>query len=386
MKGAPAKEHLARRLDELGLGLDDLSVMAEVSVDVLKHDELEDELSFNELERVSDIIGIDLATYDPEEDEAPQANPHAALLLKASREFIDPESYVVVRRVAKAAHELTLITTTSTFDGWRAKFEQDAQYSEPVWKDGRRLAESLREQLGLGTEPIESMYALYDRLGVHLFEVVMDEHVAGFCMADAHHGVAVGVNVRGAGEWALPRRFTLAHELCHLVFDRYKMDDGSVHLFDPASRPSRGKRDVEVRADAFSIHFLVPESRLRIEWEATHEQPTPRRIAHIIDTFGVSFTALSHHLRNSGLLTPDELSTMDGRVPSDAGSRFDDLERHPGDDRVYSALPPLLRGPVVTHALAALSDGTISSSKAMELLGVDGDTLAELVVGSRAPS
>ena len=80
----------------------------------------------------------------------------------------------------------------------------------------------------------------------------------GVSIAGPHHRSAILVNGRyGANAGEAGRRFTLAHELCHLLFDRERGRPLAI-----ASGPW-APRAIEQRANAFAAMLLMPTSLLK---------------------------------------------------------------------------------------------------------------------------
>lgn len=94
------------------------------------------------------------------------------------------------------------------------------------------------------------------------------------------------------------QRFTIAHELCHLIVG----DDQGLHIDTDVydASPSGEKDPTEVRANAFASSFLMPETELRGAWGAGRiEASTFERLA--CDRL-VSPSALAYRLFNLGLI------------------------------------------------------------------------------------
>ena len=89
------------------------------------------------------------------------------------------------------------------------------------------------------------------------------------------------------------RRFTLAHEIGHHVFqDAYAVDDDVL---------TGG--DTERLINAFAIHLLLPRDSLERQWRELEGRDDHRRAAIILGARNrVSWTALCGHLVNVGLL------------------------------------------------------------------------------------
>ncbi len=95
--------------------------------------------------------------------------------------------------------------------------------------------------------------------------------------------------------WKSGLRFTLAHELCHLLHDRSYGNALAI-----ASGPW-APRDLERRANAFAAMLLMPEGLVNRHWKGG-AQPTAGDIASLARKLRVSYTAALFHLHNIGII------------------------------------------------------------------------------------
>lgn len=165
-------------------------------------------------------------------------------------------------------------------------------------RDGYDFAGDLLEDLG---EPSDAGFVdirdILQRLGIEVREThLATDTIRGVALAGEGLGPAILVNTASsynAGEAG--RRFTLAHELCHVVFDR-----GRARTVTIASGPWVAP-GIEKRANAFAAYFLMPARLMR-----TH-LPAARRVEHTdiktaADALHVSETALVEHAYNLDLI------------------------------------------------------------------------------------
>jgi Zn-dependent peptidase ImmA (M78 family) len=97
------------------------------------------------------------------------------------------------------------------------------------------------------------------------------------------------------------KRFTLAHELCHLILDREYGDELAI-----ASGPW-APLAIEQRAKAFAAAFLMPTWLLRDELaNANAAADDPETIRSVSTKLRVSVSSLVDRLYNLGELTSDE--------------------------------------------------------------------------------
>ena len=135
---------------------------------------------------------------------------------------------------------------------------------------GYKLAEDLRDRLGLGKQPVTSMRDLLaERLGVTVVWTGLSLQVAGATFSSADHvgnqfrGVVL--NSSGENEDVWTRRVTLARELGHALFDPDdKLRNISVHgHFADGLTEELSVDPVDQRADAFALAFLAPQDEVK---------------------------------------------------------------------------------------------------------------------------
>jgi Zn-dependent peptidase ImmA (M78 family) len=124
----------------------------------------------------------------------------------------------------------------------------------------------------------------------------LGNRIAGATVESAGHR-AIVVNLVGRNQNPFVRRSTLAHELCHLLFDPQQklrslrvdeyteLDEREDQLVDP----------VEQRANAFSVQLLAPQSSALQLYKAAADD----QLSRVMDHFGVSFTAARYQVWNA---------------------------------------------------------------------------------------
>lgn len=128
------------------------------------------------------------------------------------------------------------------------------------WQSGYQLARIVRDRLRVGTSGRIDVESVIKDLGVTIVDASLsDNSILGACVGTSRFSPIVILNsdceeVRGISG----RRVTLAHELCHLLFDRGHMQ--SLARFEGGAADS--DRLIEMRANAFAIELLVPMETL----------------------------------------------------------------------------------------------------------------------------
>jgi Zn-dependent peptidase ImmA (M78 family) len=167
------------------------------------------------------------------------------------------------------------------------------------WRQGYQLAEAFSDALRLSDEQPVDIEAVLDRLGVRVEELrLTDTTIRGLAILGPGHGPAMAVNRSFEdNERVEVRRFTLAHELAHLLFDR-----GFDRRVAVASGPW-APLDVEQRANAFAAYLLMPAALVngvvaRYEGVVASNEG----VRAIAEQLGTSVTATAWHLANLGFI------------------------------------------------------------------------------------
>jgi Zn-dependent peptidase ImmA (M78 family) len=164
-------------------------------------------------------------------------------------------------------------------------------------RQGRRLAERVREELSLGAHEIGDLAGLIERnFGVDVAVSPLGEDADGLCVHDERVALIVASSDFPDGHV----RFTLAHELGHhlLADPRHDIIDDTEHdLYDTADL-------LERRVNAFAAHLLMPATGVRetLAW-SSDGRVSERAIVALMQRFGVSLPALIHQLVELRLLT-----------------------------------------------------------------------------------
>jgi Zn-dependent peptidase ImmA (M78 family) len=195
------------------------------------------------------------------------------------------------------------------YGGPRARVDELASDApidtEEPWNQGYRLAESMLDDLGVDGQSGErvDIEAILKALGVRMDEFrLQDQSIRAVAIAGVDYGARVLLNQsHGANRYPTGKRFSLAHELCHLLYDRGLARD--VALPSGPWAP----RDVERRANAFAAMILMPPDRIRRVLEPSGGQAGSREsVLLVCRKLETSFTATVEHMYNLALLTDEE--------------------------------------------------------------------------------
>ncbi len=178
---------------------------------------------------------------------------------------------------------------------------------ETVYKDGYEKAVAFREALQIdpslplsGKHDLEGI--LLPKLGIAIQEFTLeDNEIDGLAIFVPGKSPLVGVNLTGkysSTRWG--RRMTLAHELCHLLYDL--SDEDSVGIVSNPWAPEL----LEKRANAFAAMLLMPREVLEAILPDSARQWTPEDLREAMKFLGVGRTALMNHLHNLGFISFSE--------------------------------------------------------------------------------
>lgn len=191
---------------------------------------------------------------------------------------------------------------------------------ERPWDRGYALAQDLHEALNgeYCNDNTVDVQRLFSDLGIHVTPVELnDTTIRAIALAGDGCGPMVAMNSRYKYQHSHPVRFTLAHELCHILHDRTH----GIRLA-LASGPW-APVDVEKRANAFAAMFLMPPELIRRVID--NEQislDTVESIWTVSKHLGVSFSAVVEHVCNLGFIneeTRDDLKQQAVQSSADKG-------------------------------------------------------------------
>ena len=165
-------------------------------------------------------------------------------------------------------------------------------------QDGEIFAAELLEDLSLPEpEPFTDVHAICERLQIDIHDArLQTDSIRGVAIAGDGFAPKILVNLRhpfNANESG--QRFTIAHEFCHVLFDRTRAKRVA-HTSGPWANPG-----IERRANAFAAYLLMPYDKLvaALEPDTAVDYESVERLAA---TLKVSLSALIEHLYNMDLI------------------------------------------------------------------------------------
>lgn len=211
-------------------------------------------------------------------------------------------------------------------------------------KDVELAAERLRSHWNLGThEPIPCLAEFLEERGIKVFSLDLPKSVSGLtCWVRRKTGSHVPVIVINAEDSGERQRFTLAHELGHIILN---------------VAPNLDEEKVSHR---FSGAFLMPASILRMEIGQNRHQLTTEELLFLKPFFGVSVQAMTYRCK--------DLEIINARTFQNLFKEFSDKGwRSPPYEEPHK-IPK--ENPCRFQRLCyrAIAEGAISIAKGAELL------------------
>ena len=221
---------------------------------------------------------------------------------------------------------------------------REAPYPTLDLADADRAARSVRFAWGLGLDPIPNLVELLEERGIKILSVRLTNVDGLMARVGRGNKPSVPVIVLNNQSWGERQRFTLAHELGHLLLE-----------VNP-------KLDGEKAAHRFAGAFLMPAESL---WAEIGKHRTSIGWAELFELkqlFGVSVQAIVYRCHDLGIF-PQKLYQSLYRQIAKQGWR------KPPYEEPY-AMDPERPFRFYRLCFRALAEGAVSEAKAAELLGL----------------
>lgn len=228
------------------------------------------------------------------------------------------------------------------------EWEQPRSAPHPVSeiRDAEDAARSVREDWGLGNDPIPQLAELLEERGIKVLSLDLEDVDGLAAKVRRKDRDAARVIVIKRSTWSERKRFNLAHELGHMVIAPV------------------GGVDEEKAAHRFAGAFLMPADVLRAEVGAHRSSISIGELVELKKRFGVSVQALAYRCKDLGIISQASCARL-FKIFKDRGWRSAPYEE-PG------SMKPELEEPRRFERLCyrALAEGVIAESRAAELLGI----------------
>jgi len=242
----------------------------------------------------------------------------------------------------------------------------DRPWNAPVGKafamtridNAEQAAEELRQRWKLGIDPIPSMAELLEDKGIKVIALDLPENVSGskaFVCRKGHKDVPViVVNQKHNGE---RQRFTLAHELAHLVLDFSGL----------------GNAEHEKAADRFAGAFLMDKDMMTRLLGVHRTSISIGELAELKLVFKVSIASLVVRCAQLGILAKTDYGRLWGKIKDMGWNSQLSSEPH----RLPAETPQRME----RLCLRAVAENAISEARAAELLNISARELDRRLLG-----
>lgn len=244
----------------------------------------------------------------------------------------------------QAERWLELANLWSNFPISKFKIEMDIPFVNKI-EDIESIANDLRAYWKLGTNPIPNLIDLLESKGILVLVTDVISEQDGNCF----DGLQATINdmpiiVVGSGWTGDRQRFTLAHELGHLILHG-KLSE---HI------------DEEKACHRFASAFLIPAEELKQIFGSQRKNVSPRELGFIKHEFGISMSACLYRLKDLGVITESKHRQYMFHFSKNGWRKKEPGEPYPIETTYLF--------PQLVHR--AISENIISESKGAELLKI----------------
>ena len=206
-----------------------------------------------------------------------------------------------------------------------ANLVADRQYN-PLgvpYQDGYRFADELLEDVAMPDNNFVDVQAMCSRLGIDIHETTLEtDSIRGIAVAGDGFSPRIAINrTHHFNSNDSGKRFTIAHELCHVLFDRTRARRVAHASSGPWAAPG-----IEQRANAFAAYLLMPRT-LVLEHLPDANRIERSDIQRLARSLKVNESALLRHLRNLGFIDTGESERLldglarDGSLPGSVAGK-----------------------------------------------------------------
>lgn len=177
------------------------------------------------------------------------------------------------------------------------------------YEEGYDLADDILEKLDIHEDAsFVDIYTILRKLEIHIEEKVLKtDSIRGVAIAGDGYRPSIFINeTSNYNRSEEGRRFTLAHEFCHILFDRSRAKR-IAHTSGAWAQPG-----VEKRANAFAAMFLMPRDAVRRC--INDKDPDIQVVERVAEQLRVGISALIEHLYNMNMIDEWRRDTLRGQV------------------------------------------------------------------------
>lgn len=222
---------------------------------------------------------------------------------------------------------------------------QGLPYRVEEFAEAEAAAMRLRAAWNLGSDPIPDLTEFLEERGIKVIPIKLGERVSGLmCVARRSKGADVPVIIVNQDDTGERQRFTVAHELAHLVLE------------------TRDGPKAEKLAHRLASAFLMPAEILWREVGKHRESISIGELLELKALFKTSIQAITYRLKDLQIIGEPLLKSL-----------FEEYVRRGWRNPPYAepgAIPPEKPERFTRLCYRAVSEGAISEAKGAELLGV----------------
>lgn len=213
-------------------------------------------------------------------------------------------------------------------------------------RDAEAASSKVREDWKLGTDPIPSLAEFLEDRGIKVILTKLLGSIAGMtCFIHRKNMKRIPVIIINSATTGERQRFTLAHELAHLILDIKKND-----------------LKLEQVCDRFSSSFLMPD---RVLWATLGKHRNSISVGELVSLkkiFGVSVQALAYRCKDLEIISQSTYKAL-----------YTEFSHRGWLKPPYAE--PFFAAPEEPHrfqrlCFRALAEGTVSKATAADLLGI----------------
>lgn len=221
-------------------------------------------------------------------------------------------------------------------------------------EDLENLADDFRNQWALGLDPLPDLIDVFEEHGIKVFEIDNNQYskIDGLYACVNDMPVIVVGNHRPGDR----QRFTLAHELGHLLLDN-RIADGM---------------DIEISCNRFAGAFLLPKKSL-IKILGEHRNSIePRELSLLKQEFGISMTAILHRAEDIGIISNNLYRQLRavfnerGWSKQEPGTQYPKEKTHLFEQMIFRAIAEEYIGESKAAELMNMSLESFRALRAME--------------------
>ncbi|MBN2493253.1 MAG: ImmA/IrrE family metallo-endopeptidase [Deltaproteobacteria bacterium] len=336
----------------------------------------------------SDLYGIELERLWTQDVEQSDSETLRLLFLRKQGPALAGRTRAAIARASLIARQFVelggLLGAPSSYARLRESYRHEGEYQglgQP-WEIGEELGLRLRGDLELGREPVRSIRQLAEgQLGVLIISAnIRSSDVAACSFSNERTGPVVVLNTAGENSRPWRWRFTVAHEICHLLFDELSQTElGSITGYQDQEEDAAADA-VEKRANSFAISLLAPKEALRAQLSGMQSMGLSGQVRALMEMWGINFKAARLRMLHMGWASVQELEELSG-VETMESEEWLTAEADLLDTFFpCPSVPEERRGAFARRVVRAYAAGAVSRNRLVSLLEASPDDALDQLV------